>query len=66
MAKQQLPFHVRATDVIHRTTVLGLVGICVVGLGAISYNLYSNSDYAKMNQGKIKFEPERKEDNKLE
>lgn len=64
MANQGLPFKVRATDIIHRSTVLGLVGICVAGLGAISYNLYSNSDYAKMNQSKLKFEPESKDSDK--
>lgn len=57
---QQLPFKVRATDVIHRTTVLGLVGICVVGLGSVGFNLFMNSDFAKMNKEKLKFEPEEK------
>ena len=36
MANNQLPFHVRATDAVHRLTVLGLVGICVVGGGSIA------------------------------
>ncbi|EGV61810.1 hypothetical protein PSN45_000497 [Yamadazyma tenuis] len=60
---QQLPFRVRATDIIHRSTVLGLVGICVVGLGSISFNIYMNSDYAKMNRNKLKFDPEQTKEN---
>lgn len=53
----QLPLRVRVTDIIHRTTVLGLVGICVVGTGSMIFNVYMNSDYAKMNKNKLKFEP---------
>lgn len=52
----RIPFSVRATDVVHRLSVLGLVGICVGGTGAIFYNVWANSDYAKMNQGKLTFD----------
>lgn len=55
MASSKTPFSVRATDMIHRGTVLGLVGICVIGLGSISFNLYANSDFAKMNKNKLSF-----------
>ncbi|RCK60703.1 hypothetical protein Cantr_08218 [Candida viswanathii] len=58
MSKNQLPFHVRATDVVHRLTVLGLVGICVVGTGSIAFNIWANSDYAPWNKKKLKFEQE--------
>lgn len=57
----QLPLKVRVTDIIHRTTVLGLVGICVVGTGSMLFNVYMNSDFAKMNQNKLKFEPSAEE-----
>lgn len=56
MAK--LPLSVRITDVVHRATVLGLVGICVVGTGSILFNVWANSDYAKMNKNKLKFHRE--------
>jgi hypothetical protein len=52
----KLPFHVRATDVVHRVTVLGLVGICVVGVGSISFNLWANSDYSPFNKKKLTFQ----------
>ncbi|RLV96283.1 Chromatin structure-remodeling complex subunit RSC9 [Spathaspora sp. JA1] len=54
----QLPFHVRATDAIHRVTVLGIVTFCVVGTGSILFNIYANSDYAPWNKNKLKFEKE--------
>jgi hypothetical protein len=52
----RLPWSVRATDVVHRLTVYGLVGICFAGLGSIGYNLWSNSDYSKANKQKLTFE----------
>lgn len=55
MLASKLPFSVRATDLLHRATVLGLFGICVVGLGSISFNIYANSDFAKMNKNKLTF-----------
>lgn len=58
MANNQLPFHVRATDAVHRLTVLGLVGICVVGGGSIAFNIWANSDYAPWNKEKLKFQQE--------
>lgn len=61
---QKLPLGVRITDIIHRSTVLGLVGICVVGLGSVSFNLYANSDFARMNSQKLKFDPKNDEQNK--
>lgn len=51
----KLPLSVRVTDVIHRATVLGLVGISVIGTGSIFFNIWANSDYAKMNKNKLKF-----------
>ncbi|KAK6198736.1 uncharacterized protein RJT21DRAFT_122355 [Scheffersomyces amazonensis] len=54
----KLPFSVRATDVIHRVSVLGLVGICVVGIGSITFNVYANSDFAPWNKDKLKFNKE--------
>lgn len=54
----QLPLHVRLTDAVHRLTVLGLVGICVVGGGGIIFNIYANSDYAPWNKNKLKFNEE--------
>lgn len=56
--KNQLPFHVRATDVVHRLTVLGLAGFCIVGGGSIVFNIWANSDYAPWNKKKLKFEEE--------
>lgn len=64
MAK--LPLSVRITDVIHRTTVLSLVGICVVGIGSISFNIYANSDFGKMNKDKLKFDVKQYEDARKE
>lgn len=52
----RLPWTVRATDVVHRLTVYSLVGICFAGLGSITYNLWSNSDFSKKNQQKLTFE----------
>ncbi|SGZ47631.1 CIC11C00000000970 [Sungouiella intermedia] len=54
----KLPLSVRVTDVVHRATVLGLVGIAVVGTGSIFFNIYANSDFAKMNKNKLKFHRE--------
>ncbi|ODV81407.1 uncharacterized protein CANTADRAFT_107199 [Suhomyces tanzawaensis NRRL Y-17324] len=51
----KLPFSVRATDVVHRVTVLGLVGICVVGIGSITFNIWANSDYG-LNKNKLTFQ----------
>lgn len=45
-------------DMIHRSTVLGLVGISILGLGGIGFNLYSNSDYSRMNKNKLTFQKE--------
>lgn len=53
MAK--IPLSVRVTDMVHRTTVLALVGISVVGLGSATFNIYANSDFAKMNKNKLSF-----------
>lgn len=55
MAQQKLPLGVRITDVVHRTTVLGLFGIFVGTIGAIGYNMYVNSDFAQMNSNKLTF-----------
>lgn len=55
--KNQLPFHVRATDVVHRLTVLGLAGFCIIGGGSIVFNIWANSDFAPWNK-KLKFEEE--------
>ncbi|KAI5960385.1 uncharacterized protein KGF55_004677 [Candida pseudojiufengensis] len=56
--KNQLPAHVRATDAIHRLTVLGLVGFCVIGGGSILFNIWANSDYSPFNKNKLKFDQE--------
>ncbi|KAG7196175.1 uncharacterized protein KQ657_000187 [Scheffersomyces spartinae] len=37
------------------TTVLSLFGIFVGTIGAIGYNMYVNSDFAKMNDNKLTF-----------
>jgi len=55
MASSKVPLAVRITDMVHRGTVLGLVGICVVGIGSITFNIYANSDFAKMNKNKLAF-----------
>lgn len=55
MASSKAPLGVRITDMVHRGTVLGLVGICVVGIGSIAFNIYANSDYARMNKNKLAF-----------
>lgn len=52
----KIPFSVRATDVVHRLTVLGLVGFSVAVSGSVGYNVYMNSDYAQMNKNKLKFD----------
>lgn len=49
------PFSVRATDIVHRATVLGLIGICVVGTGSIAFNVWANSEYSPMNKKKASF-----------
>lgn len=54
----KLPLSVRITDVIHRAAVLGLVGVSVVGTGSIFFNIWANSDWAKMNKDKLKFHRE--------
>ncbi|CAI5757805.1 unnamed protein product [Candida verbasci] len=54
--KNQLPLHVRATDVVHRLTVLGLVGICVIGGGGIAFNIWANSDWSPFNKKKLAFD----------
>ncbi|EMG47855.1 hypothetical protein G210_1687 [Candida maltosa Xu316] len=64
MSKNQLPFHVRATDAVHRLTILGLVGICVVGGGSIIFNIWANSDYAPWNKEKLTFQEEQYRENK--
>ncbi|OBA21095.1 hypothetical protein METBIDRAFT_41658 [Metschnikowia bicuspidata var. bicuspidata NRRL YB-4993] len=56
MAK--LPLSVRITDMVHRTAVLSLFGIAVVGTGSIFFNIYANSDFARMNQNKLRFNKE--------
>ena len=38
--------------------MLSLMGITFVGLGSIGFNVYSNSDYAKMNKLKLTFKEE--------
>ncbi|MCH0629072.1 hypothetical protein JNB11_03750 [Kocuria palustris] len=60
--QNKLPFHVRATDVVHRLAVVGIVGFCLVGIGGISFNIFANSDYAPWNKKKLKFEPAQYED----
>ena len=54
----KLPLSVRITDVIHRATVLGLVGVAGVGTGSIFFNIWANSDWTKMNKDKLKFHRE--------
>lgn len=54
MAK--LPLSVTIADIIHRTTVYGIIGFCLVGTGSIAFNIYMNSDFAKMNRDKLKFD----------
>ena len=49
-------------DMVHRSAVLGLVGISILGLGGIGINLYSNSDYSKMNRNKLTFQREQYEE----
>lgn len=56
MAK--LPLSVRLTDFVHRSAVLTLFGISVIGTGSIFFNIYANSDFAKMNQNKLRFKKE--------
>ncbi|KAF8000594.1 hypothetical protein OXX80_005838 [Metschnikowia pulcherrima] len=56
MAK--LPLSVRLTDMFHRTAVLALFGISVVGTGSIVFNIYANSDFAHMNKNKLRFNKE--------
>lgn len=51
----KLPLGVRITDAVHRAAVLGLVGISVVGTGSIFFNIWANSDFARMNKNKLKF-----------
>lgn len=51
----KLPLAVRLTDAFHRATVLGLMGITVVGTGSVFFNIWANSDYARMNKNKLKF-----------
>jgi hypothetical protein len=58
----KLPLSVRATDVVHRLSVLGLVGICVVGVGSITFNVWANSDYAPWNKNKLVFNKEEVEE----
>lgn len=62
----KLPLSVRITDIVHRATVLGLVGICVVGTGSILFNVWANSDYAKMNKDKLRFHREEYEQTRAE
>lgn len=52
----RLPASVRATDAIHRLTVLGLVGVCVFGTAGIAFNIYANSEYASWNKNKELFD----------
>ncbi|CAH2355935.1 cytochrome c oxidase assembly protein Cox14p [[Candida] railenensis] len=54
----KIPFSVRATDVVHRLTVLGLLGFSLAVSGSVGYNVYMNSDYAQMNKNKLKFDKE--------
>lgn len=54
----KLPLSARITDVIHRAAVLGLVGFSVIGSGSILFNIWANSDWAKMNKDKLKFHRE--------
>lgn len=64
MNTQRLPLRVRVTDIIHRSAVLGLVGLSVVGIGSVAFNVYANSDFAKMNSQKLKFEKPEEEGGK--
>lgn len=59
MAK--LPLSVRLTDLVHRTAVLTLFGISVVGTGSIFFNIWANSDFAKMNKNKLRYNKEEPE-----
>lgn len=58
----KVPLGVRFMDMVHRSAVLGLVGISILGLGGIGINLYSNSDYSKMNRNKLTFQREQYEE----
>ncbi|CAN3354749.1 cytochrome c oxidase assembly protein Cox14p [Diutina catenulata] len=60
--QNRLPFHVRATDVVHRLTVVGIVGFCIVGIGSISFNIFANSDYAPWNKKKLSFDKSQYDD----
>lgn len=67
----KIPRRVFVTDVIHRVFVLGLFTFCVVGVGGIGFNIWANSDYARMNKNKLTFdkkqyEESRKQDEKEE
>ncbi|CUM67417.1 uncharacterized protein PRCAT00005111001 [Priceomyces carsonii] len=62
----KLPWSVRATDAVHRITVLGLVGICAVGIWGIGFNVWANSDFSKMNKKKLTFEEKQYTDMRLE
>lgn len=52
----KLPLSVTIADILHRTTVYGIIGFCLVGTGSIAFNVYMNSDFAKMNREKLKFD----------
>lgn len=55
MSSNRLPFSVRATDVVHRSFVLGLVGVSLLGLASITANIWKNSDYSSYNKNKSTF-----------
>ena len=52
----KLPFSVTLADAIHRTTIYGILGFCLVGTGSIAFNVYMNSDFARINRNKLKFD----------
>mgnify|MGYP004709993089 FL=1 len=60
----RLPASVRATDVIHRLSVLGLLGFSAFVTYGIGYNIYMNSDTA--NEGKLRFNKSEVEETRQE
>lgn len=52
----KLPLSVTIADVLHRATIYGIVTFCIVGTGSAVFNVYMNSDFAKMNKGKLRFD----------
>lgn len=62
----KIPFSVRATDIVHRLTVLSLVGFSAAVTGSVGYNVYMNSDYAAHNKNKLKFNKQEAEEQRAQ